>query len=81
MSNTTLFFVTQTLIYGSLQIKRAMTSLFWYNVYRQTNITERIFIAHGHYTLFTSIHQLPTQNYPQAFKLHLQIHPTETVGL
>lgn len=80
VSNTTLFFVTKTLIYRSLQIKRAMTSLFWYNVYRQTNITERIFIAHGHYTLFTQHHSIPLSNELLVTFFYLQIHPSQAMG-
>ena len=81
VSNTTLFFVTKTLIDGSLQIKWAMTSLFWYNVYSQTNITERIFISHGHYTLFTQHHSIPLSNKLLAFKLYLQIYPPWMLSL
>ena len=42
VSNLLPIFLSKTFIFGSLQIKRAMTFLFWYNVNRQTNIYERI---------------------------------------
>ena len=36
--------------------------------------------AHGHYTLFIKLHQLPTQNYWSVIEFYLQIHPTKAVG-
>ena len=41
VSNSTCFFVSKTLIYGRLQIKRALTSLFWYNIRDQTSTNQR----------------------------------------
>lgn len=73
-------FCSKTFILGSLQTKRAIPPIFWYNVNRQTNKTRNEVIAHGHYTLFIKLHQLPTQNYWSVIEFYLQIHPTKAVG-
>ena len=63
VSKDYLFFCSKTFILRSLQTKRAIPPIFWYNVNRQTDKTRNEVIAHEHYTLFIKSHQLPTQNY------------------
>jgi hypothetical protein len=54
VSNLLPVFISKTLILREIQIKRALTSLFWYNVNRQTDI-QKGDNAHEHYTLSSSI--------------------------
>ena len=55
------FFIKKYFILGSLQIKRALTSLFWYNVLDQNSKipTYQRSNAHEHYTLFTTNNSRP----------------------
>lgn len=58
VSNTTLIFVTQTLILWEFAYKKSNYLPFWYNVNHQTNIPQGE-IAHGHYTILTFYNSIP----------------------